>query len=220
MECLVLPLQDKLEEWKKLVVNLDKEHSKGNASRKNRWLSNQRVTKPVLIAEYKKVRADIKKRTTEAQRWQKKAKKIRSAAATAAASGGAASGIGGNALLMQAANERTLNAANQELLRAADAAQVDLNSRLALLHVNATLPLPFSVSVSVSFSFSFSSSSMKSMTGWLLTRTVWLMNRLNDYCTGDGEERFALGADWGTQPLLPLRCLPQTRHGNSALQLL
>ena len=30
MECLVLPLQDKLEEWKKLVVNLDKEHSKGN----------------------------------------------------------------------------------------------------------------------------------------------------------------------------------------------
>lgn len=163
MECLVLPLQDKLEEWKKLVVNLDKEHSKGNASRKNRWLSNQRVTKPVLIAEYKKVRADIKKRTTEAQRWQKKAKKIRSAAATAAASGGAASGIGGNALLMQAANERTLNAANQELLRAADAAQVDLNSRLALLHVNATLPLPFSVSVS--FSFSFSSSSMKLMTG-------------------------------------------------------
>lgn len=29
MECLVLPLHDKLEEWKKMVVNLDKEHSKG-----------------------------------------------------------------------------------------------------------------------------------------------------------------------------------------------
>lgn len=30
MECLVLPLHDKLEEWKKMVVNLDKEHSKGS----------------------------------------------------------------------------------------------------------------------------------------------------------------------------------------------
>jgi len=29
IECLVLPLQDKLEEWKKFTVNLDKEHSKG-----------------------------------------------------------------------------------------------------------------------------------------------------------------------------------------------
>jgi hypothetical protein len=31
--------------------------------------------------------------------------------------------------------DRQLNAANQELLRAADAAQIDLNSRLALLQV-------------------------------------------------------------------------------------
>ena len=140
MECLVLPLQDKLEEWKKLVVNLDKEHSKGN----QRQYQGQQVLfidlKKKIIAEYKKVRADIKKRTAEAQRWQKKAKKIRSAAAAAAAaaaSGSATGGVGGgNTLLLQAANERTLNAANQELLRAADAAQVDLNSRLALLHVN------------------------------------------------------------------------------------
>lgn len=29
MECLILPLQDKLEEWKKTVLNLDKEHAKG-----------------------------------------------------------------------------------------------------------------------------------------------------------------------------------------------
>jgi len=112
MECLVLPLQDKLEEWKKFVVNLDKEHSK----------------------EYKKVRADIKKRTAEAQRWQKKAKKIRSGV-HGGGGGGPGAGAGGphgvNALA--ALNERTLNAANQELLRAADAAQVDLNSRLALL---------------------------------------------------------------------------------------
>lgn len=29
MDCLVLPLQDKLEDWKKAVFNLDKEHAKG-----------------------------------------------------------------------------------------------------------------------------------------------------------------------------------------------
>lgn len=38
MECLVLPLHDKLEEWKKMVVNLDKEHSKG--TRKDAGLSH------------------------------------------------------------------------------------------------------------------------------------------------------------------------------------
>ena len=77
-------------------------------------------------AEYKKVRADIKKRTAEAQRWQKKAKKIRSGM-------GGSHGAGMNS--MGPANDRQLNAANQELLRAADAAQIDLNSRLALLQV-------------------------------------------------------------------------------------
>ena len=30
MECLVLPLHDKLEEWKRIVIHLDKEHSKGS----------------------------------------------------------------------------------------------------------------------------------------------------------------------------------------------
>lgn len=29
MDCLVIPLQEKLEEWKKAVINLDKEHAKG-----------------------------------------------------------------------------------------------------------------------------------------------------------------------------------------------
>jgi len=29
MECLILPLQDKMEDWKKTTVNLDKEHGKG-----------------------------------------------------------------------------------------------------------------------------------------------------------------------------------------------
>lgn len=29
MDCLVIPLQEKLEDWKKALVNLDKEHTKG-----------------------------------------------------------------------------------------------------------------------------------------------------------------------------------------------
>lgn len=29
MECLIIPLQEKLEEWKKTVLNLDKDHAKG-----------------------------------------------------------------------------------------------------------------------------------------------------------------------------------------------
>nr|CAD7570100.1 unnamed protein product [Timema californicum] len=29
MDCLVVPLQEKLEDWKKTVVNLDKDHAKG-----------------------------------------------------------------------------------------------------------------------------------------------------------------------------------------------
>lgn len=29
MDCLVVPLQEKIEEWKKAVINLDKEHAKG-----------------------------------------------------------------------------------------------------------------------------------------------------------------------------------------------
>ena len=85
--------------------------------------------RPSLGAEYKKVRADIKKRTAEAQRWQKKAKKIRSGMAGATMNQQMNAGNATGA-------DRQLNAANQELLRAADAAQIDLNSRLALLQVN------------------------------------------------------------------------------------
>jgi len=29
MDCFVVPLQEKLEDWKKIVVNLDKDHAKG-----------------------------------------------------------------------------------------------------------------------------------------------------------------------------------------------
>ncbi|XP_076279938.1 uncharacterized protein LOC143208893 isoform X7 [Lasioglossum baleicum] len=50
MDCLVLPLQEKLEDWKKSLINLDKEHAK----------------------EYKKARAELKKRSTDTLRLQKK----------------------------------------------------------------------------------------------------------------------------------------------------
>ncbi|CAG9821314.1 unnamed protein product [Phaedon cochleariae] len=53
MECLILPLQDKLEEWKKTVVNLDKDHAK----------------------DYKRARTELKKRSTDTLRLQKKMRK-------------------------------------------------------------------------------------------------------------------------------------------------
>lgn len=86
------------------------------------------------------MKTDIKKRTTEAQRWQKKAKKIRSGMGASVASGGGGGGQASSSITAPpggggGGSNQHLNAANQELLRAADAAQNDLNSRLALLQV-------------------------------------------------------------------------------------
>ncbi|XP_055859435.1 probable serine/threonine-protein kinase DDB_G0282963 isoform X11 [Episyrphus balteatus] len=53
MDCLVLPLQDKLEDWKRQVATIDKEHAK----------------------EHKRCRAELKKRSTDTLRLQKKARK-------------------------------------------------------------------------------------------------------------------------------------------------
>ncbi|XP_034237689.1 protein MTSS 1 [Thrips palmi] len=53
MDCLVIPLQEKLEDWKKTVINLDKDHAK----------------------EYKRAKAELKKRSTDTLRLQKKARK-------------------------------------------------------------------------------------------------------------------------------------------------
>ncbi|KAK2588932.1 hypothetical protein KPH14_001787 [Odynerus spinipes] len=50
MDCLVMPLQEKIEDWKRSLINLDKEHAK----------------------EYKKARAELKKRSTDTLRLQKK----------------------------------------------------------------------------------------------------------------------------------------------------
>ncbi|TRY62188.1 hypothetical protein TCAL_17208 [Tigriopus californicus] len=53
LECMVVPLQDKLEEWRKTTSSLDKDHAK----------------------EYKKLRAEIKKKSENSQRIQKKNRK-------------------------------------------------------------------------------------------------------------------------------------------------
>uniref|UniRef100_A0ABD2XN65 IMD domain-containing protein n=1 Tax=Trichogramma kaykai TaxID=54128 RepID=A0ABD2XN65_9HYME len=52
MDCLVVPLQEKLEDWKKSLVYLDKEHAK----------------------EYKKARSELKKKSSDTLRLQKKNK--------------------------------------------------------------------------------------------------------------------------------------------------
>ncbi|XP_050292981.1 uncharacterized protein LOC126733634 isoform X2 [Anthonomus grandis grandis] len=53
MECLIIPLQEKFEEWRKTVLNLDKEHAR----------------------DYKRARAELKKRSTDTLRLQKKMRK-------------------------------------------------------------------------------------------------------------------------------------------------
>ncbi|XP_059616051.1 protein MTSS 1 isoform X3 [Phlebotomus argentipes] len=53
MDCLIAPLQDKIEEWKRQVAVIDKDHTK----------------------EYKRCRAELKKRSTDTLRLQKKARK-------------------------------------------------------------------------------------------------------------------------------------------------
>ncbi|XP_055686322.1 protein MTSS 2 isoform X2 [Lutzomyia longipalpis] len=53
MDCLIAPLQEKIEEWKRQVAIIDKDHTK----------------------EYKRCRAELKKRSTDTLRLQKKARK-------------------------------------------------------------------------------------------------------------------------------------------------
>ncbi|KAF2898274.1 hypothetical protein ILUMI_07897 [Ignelater luminosus] len=53
MDCLIVPLQEKLEDWKRTVLNLDKEHAK----------------------DYKRARSELKKRSTDTLRLQKKVRK-------------------------------------------------------------------------------------------------------------------------------------------------
>ncbi|KAK5598607.1 Protein MTSS 2, partial [Crenichthys baileyi] len=53
MESLIIPLQDKIEDWKKTANQLDKDHAK----------------------EYKRSRHEIKKKSSDTMKLQKKARK-------------------------------------------------------------------------------------------------------------------------------------------------
>ncbi|XP_077349442.1 protein MTSS 1 isoform X7 [Lithobates pipiens] len=64
IDCLINPLQEQVEEWKKVANQLDKDHAKGS----NHWRS---------IKEYKKARQEIKKKSSDTLKLQKKAKKGR-----------------------------------------------------------------------------------------------------------------------------------------------
>ncbi|XP_020616868.1 MTSS1-like protein isoform X2 [Orbicella faveolata] len=55
-EALIFPLQERLDDWKKSVIQMDKDHAK----------------------EYKKAKQDLKKATAETNKWQKKVKKGKS----------------------------------------------------------------------------------------------------------------------------------------------
>lgn len=55
-ETMIVPLQDRLDDWKKTVVQMDKDHAK----------------------EYKKAKQELKKATAETNKWQKKVKKGKS----------------------------------------------------------------------------------------------------------------------------------------------
>eukprot|EP00069_Balaena_mysticetus_P008574 bmy_19706T0 len=57
IDCLINPLQEQMEEWKKVANQLDKDHAK----------------------EYKKARQEIKKKSSDTLKLQKKAKKGNSA---------------------------------------------------------------------------------------------------------------------------------------------
>ncbi|XP_067131088.1 serine-rich adhesin for platelets-like isoform X2 [Centruroides vittatus] len=54
LDCLIIPLQDRMEEWKKVTYQLDKDYNK----------------------EYKRVRQEIKKKSTDTLRLQKKIRKV------------------------------------------------------------------------------------------------------------------------------------------------
>lgn len=54
MDCLVAPLQEKLEDWKKNVINLDKEHAKGNL-KKVKSHKAVRILMALAITVYEKL---------------------------------------------------------------------------------------------------------------------------------------------------------------------
>lgn len=77
MDCLVNPLQEKLEDWKKTLINLDKDHSRGMLFMIFILIFLIKFVDYFFgyILEYKRARSELKKRSTDTLRLQKKARK-------------------------------------------------------------------------------------------------------------------------------------------------
>ena len=75
MDCLVLPIQNKLEEWKKITQTLDKEHAKGSILIIFMLLFVYNFLFASVSTEYKKYRTHIKKKSEQVLRLRKKSKK-------------------------------------------------------------------------------------------------------------------------------------------------
>ena len=87
MEGLVTPLQDRIEEWKKTANQLDKDHAKGEhpastsdvilfLSDVSHWReSDTALSLPLFSAEYKRSRQEIKRKSLDTIKLQKKARK-------------------------------------------------------------------------------------------------------------------------------------------------
>ncbi|XP_046397580.1 protein MTSS 1 isoform X2 [Ischnura elegans] len=104
MDCLVTPLQEKLEDWKKSVINLDKEHSR----------------------EYKKAKAELKKKSTDTLRLQKKA-------ARKGGVGGNMPNIGNNTGSGGNIMTTSCGPGGPDLQRQLDVSMADVNERRHLL---------------------------------------------------------------------------------------
>lgn len=81
MEGLVTPLQDRIEEWKKTANQLDKDHAKGEQpSYKSLFVSTVYWTEIDMFfffysTEYKRSRQEIKRKSLDTIKLQKKARK-------------------------------------------------------------------------------------------------------------------------------------------------
>lgn len=54
MDCLVLPLQEKIEEWKKSVLTLDKDHARGKRKKNHLPVSKKKKNENENMNNFKK----------------------------------------------------------------------------------------------------------------------------------------------------------------------
>lgn len=89
LESLINPLQERIEDWKKSANQLDKDHAKGGteAAHPHHHPFPRRPPSqlcPLPNAEYKRARHEIKKKSSDTLKLQKKARKGRAQGADAA----------------------------------------------------------------------------------------------------------------------------------------